>query len=264
MDFFDLLREHTALTLVALALLGFAGGFIDAVVGGGGLIQLPALLINFPHMPLATLIGTNKIAAISGTSVAAFQYARQVKFDLRLLLVVSVFAMGASFLGAKAMSLIDTASAKPAILFILIFIAAYTLAKKDLGAFQTKALSRGKQWLYGALIGLVIGFYDGFFGPGTGSFLMLAFVVVLGFEFLQASAYSKVINTMTNVSALFVFIRQGNFILEIAVLMAVCNVLGNVVGTSMAIRKGNRFVRGAFLVIVGVMILRYGYDVFWG
>jgi uncharacterized membrane protein YfcA len=131
-----------------------------------------------------------------------------------------------------------------------------------LGAVQTKNLSFDKQLIYGSLIGIIVGFYDGFFGPGTGSFFVLGFVVILGFEFVQASAYSKVINCMTNISALLVFIKQGNYILELAIIMSVCNITGNVIGTRLALKKGNTFVRTIFLLIVTLMIFRYGYDLF--
>jgi len=116
--------------------------------------------------------------------------------------------------------------------------------------------------IFGAAIGLIIGFYDGFFGPGTGSFFVLAFVVILGFEFVQASAYAKIVNCMTNISALIVFIRQGNYIIGIAILMAVFNIAGSVIGSKMAIKRGNGFIRVFFLIIVTIMIIRYGYDVF--
>jgi uncharacterized membrane protein YfcA len=145
---------------------------------------------------------------------------------------------------------------------VLILIAIYTFLKKDLGSVQTKNLSFDKQIIYGSLIGIIVGFYDGFFGPGTGSFFVLGFVVILGFEFVQASAYSKVINCMTNISALLVFIKQGNYILELAIIMSVCNITGNVIGTRLALKKGNTFVRTIFLLIVTLMIFRYGYDLF--
>jgi uncharacterized membrane protein YfcA len=145
---------------------------------------------------------------------------------------------------------------------VLILIAIYTFLKKDLGTVQTKNLSFDKQLIYGSLIGIMVGFYDGFFGPGTGSFFVLGFVVILGFEFVQASAYSKVINCMTNISALLVFIKQGNYILELAIIMSVCNITGNVIGTRLALKKGNTFVRTIFLLIVTLMIFRYGYDLF--
>jgi uncharacterized membrane protein YfcA len=245
-----------------LAFLSFIAGFIDAVVGGGGLIQMPALLINLPNHSVATLFGTNKIAALSGTSVAAYQYSKKITFDYRVLLTISFFSFVASFSGAKIVSLINVSTLKPIILVILVLIAIYTFLKKDLGAIETKTLPLQKQLIFGSLIGLVVGFYDGFFGPGTGSFFVLGFVVILGFEFVKASAYAKIINCMTNISALIVFIRQGNYILEIAIIMSFCNIIGNAIGSKIALKKGNGFVRNIFLVIVTLMILRYGYDIF--
>ena len=145
---------------------------------------------------------------------------------------------------------------------ILIVIAVYTFFKKDLGSVASKNLSFNKKLLFGATIGITVGFYDGFFGPGAGSFFVLGFVVVMGFDFLHASAYSKIINCVTNISALFVFVSQGNYILSLAILMAIFNILGNIVGTKMALKRGNAFVRKLFLVVLIIMILRYGYDVF--
>lgn len=256
------LADYSPFVLLTLVALAFIAGFIDSVVGGGGLIQIPALLINLPEQPLATIFGTNKIASLSGTSVAAYQYSKRIKFDYKLLAVIALSSFVASFLGAKAVSLINVEVLKPIILVILILIAVYTFIKKDLGSFQTKELNFEKQALYGILIGLIVGFYDGFFGPGTGSFFVLGFVVLLGFEFVKASAYAKIINCMTNLSALIVFIRQGNYLLEIALLMAIFNVLGNFMGSRIALKKGNEFVRVVFLVIVIIMIIRYGYDIF--
>lgn len=260
----ELFSDYSVWTLLLLGFFSFLAGFIDAAVGGGGLIQLPALLIKFPETPLATLFGTNKIAALSGTTVAAYQYSRRIKYNLKLLLVISLAAFIASFGGAKVVSHLNVHALRPVILVILILIAIYTFFKKDLGHFQTKSLPHVRQLLYGALIGLVVGFYDGFFGPGTGSFLVLGFVVILGFEFVTASAYAKVVNCMTNVSALMVFIRQGNYLLQIALLMAACNVAGNFIGSHMALKKGNSYIRIIFLVVVTLMIARYGYDIFGG
>lgn len=263
MHFSDIFLEHSAIVIISLILLSFVAGFIDAIVGGGGLIQLPALLINMPNQPLLTIFGTNKIAALAGTSVAAYQYSKRIKFDYKLLLIISFFAFVASFLGAKVVSFIKVETLKPIILVILILIAIYTFIKKDLGSVQTKQLARNKQILFGSLIGIVVGFYDGFFGPGTGSFFVLGFVVILGFEFVNASAYSKIINCMTNISALIVFIKNGDYLIEIAILMLIFNIVGSIIGSRIALRKGNGFVRIIFLVIVSIMILRYGYDVFW-
>lgn len=262
MEFLTILTEYGFFTIISLAFFSFLAGFIDSVVGGGGLIQLPALLINFPKAPLPTLFGTNKIAALAGTSMSAIHYARRVKFNYKLLVAIAASAGLASFTGAKLVSHINVNTLKPLILVILIAIAIYTFIKKDLGSVQTKKLTFKKQLFLGILIGFGVGFYDGFFGPGTGSFLVLGFVVVLGFQFLEASAYSKVINSMTNISALFVFVSQGNYLLELAVMMAVSNISGNIVGTSMALKKGDQFIRIIFLWVVVLMIFRYGYDVF--
>lgn len=257
----ELLNSYGTLTIILLALSALTAGFIDAVVGGGGLIQTPFLLITFPKMPLPVLFGTNKIAALAGTSIAAFKYARHITFNYKLLLVISLSCFASSFLGAQIVNHIDSTILKPVVLVILIIIAIYTFFKKKLGAEQTKDLPLNKQMLFGSCIGFVVGFYDGFFGPGTGSFFVLGFVVVLGFEFVKASAYAKIVNCITNISALTVFIKQGNYILDLAILLAVFNIIGSFIGSHLALKKGNGFVRVFFLIIVSVMILKYGYDV---
>lgn len=262
MDLFNIFAQHGYFAILSLSVLAFTAGFIDAVVGGGGLIQIPALLINLPTTPLPTLLGTNKIAALAGTSISAVQYSRKIKFNFLLLGVISACAALASFTGARVVSYVNANILKPLVLVILIGIAIYTFLKKDLGSFPTKSLSLAKKLFYGSLIGIVVGFYDGFFGPGTGSFFVLGFVVVLGFEFIEASAYSKVVNCVTNAAALVVFLRQGAYLLEPAILMAVCNITGSLIGAKLALKKGNGFVRLVFLGIVTFMIFRYGYDIF--
>ena len=262
MEFSGLFADYSLFTLLLLSVLSFTAGYIDAVVGGGGLIQIPALLVTMPNTPLPTLFGTNKIAALSGTSIAAVQYAKRIRFNFKLLIAISIASFIASYSGAKIVSIINPATLKPIILIILIAIAVYTFLKKDLGKFQKKQLPLQRQILFGIIIGLIVGFYDGFFGPGTGSFFVLAFVLILGFEFVQASAYAKIVNCMTNISALVVFIRQGDYILEIAILMAIFNISGSLIGSRMALKKGNGFIRVFFLIIVSIMIVRYGWDVF--
>ncbi len=262
MDLNSFILDFGFQMLLFLFIFAFIAGFIDAVIGGGGLIQLPALLINLPLLSIPTLFGTNKIAALSGTVVAAYHYTRKVKYNFLLLLSIAFFAFVASFFGAKLLNHLDVILLKPLILVILILIAIYTFLKKDLGKVQTITISLRSQYIYGSIIGLVVGFYDGFFGPGTGSFFVLGFVVILGMEFVVASAYSKVINSFTNISALIVFISQGNYILELATFMAMGNVFGSIVGSKMAIKKGNGFIRIIFLIVVSLMILRYTYDLF--
>jgi len=261
LDFVSIFSEFGAFTIIALILCSTAAGFIDSIVGGGGLIQLPGTFILFPKAPIPTLFGTNKIASLLGTASSAAQYAKRIKFDFRVLVPIALCSGIASWLGAKAVSSVNVNTLKPIILVVLVVIAIYTFLKKDFGSIQTKQLTVQKQILFGCLLALVVGFYDGFFGPGTGSFFVMGFVFFLGFEFIKASAYAKLINCMTNLSALIVFIQKGNYILTIAVLMAICNITGNLIGTRLALKRGNAFVRIFFLLVVSMMILRYGYDI---
>lgn len=258
--FATLFEDYGLWTILLIALLAFIAGFIDAIVGGGGLIQVPALLIAFPTISLPVLFGTNKIAALAGTLTATLKYARRIRFDFPLLLVIAACCFASSFVGARLISHLDSNKLKPVILFVLIGIAIYTLFNKNLGAAKSKDLTREKQMLYGGLIGMVVGFYDGFFGPGTGSFFVLGFVVIMGFEFVKASAYAKVVNCVTNLAALIVFISKGYFILPLAIVMTIFNMTGSYIGSHLALKKGNGFVRIIFLVIVGIMICKYGYD----
>ncbi|NOU59681.1 TSUP family transporter [Marinifilum caeruleilacunae] len=258
----DLFADYSLTTIFALAVLAFTAGFIDAVVGGGGLIQIPALLINLPNTPVATIFGTNKVAAITGTSVAAYQFSKKVNFNFKLLIIVSFFSFVSSFLGAMIVSIINSEILKPIILFVLVIILVYTYLKKDLGTGSKKELSFKKQVIYGSLIGGIVGFYDGFFGPGGGSFYLLGFVVLLGFDFVRASAYAKIINCVTNVGALLVFLKQGNYLMQIGIVMAFCNIAGSLMGSKMALNQGNKFIRVIFLIVVILMILRYAYDIF--
>jgi uncharacterized membrane protein YfcA len=262
MDFVNLFADYSPLILISLVVLAFTAGFIDAIVGGGGFIQLPALLVNFPNTALPTLMGTNKIAGFSGTFVSAIQYGKRIKFDYQLLIFISVATFVFSYLGASVVSYLNSEQLKPVILLILIVMAIYTFIKKDLGQLQSKSLSQKRKLIYGLLLGAFVGFYDGFFGPGAGSFLVLGFVMIFGFEFIMASAYSKFINCVSNFGALYVFISQGNYLLEIALLMAACNITGSLIGTKMAFKKGNGFIRILFLFIVSFLILRYAYDIF--
>ncbi len=250
------------LNLLILGLFAFFAGFIDAVVGGGGLIQLPALLIQFPQTTIATLFGTNKIAAFSGTLTSAIQYGKRIKFDLKLIGTIGLFAAGFSYLGAKLVSRVNVTLLKPFILIILVLILVYTVLKKNLGNSAARVVQPKLQYIYGSLLASLLGFYDGFFGPGTGSFFVLGFVLFLGFDFLNASAYAKVVNSITNISALLVFLLQGNFIFSIALIMAFFNIIGNIIGTHMAFKKGNAFIRLIFILVVSLLILRYSYDVF--
>lgn len=236
---------------------GLAGGFIDAVVGGGGLIQIPALLLLLPNAPLATIFGTNKFASIAGTTAAAHRFSKEISFKDRVIWLGSTAAFVASFVGAKLVSLIDRESCQPFIIAMLAIVLFYTLFKDYLPKRNENAALSPKL-LRNSLIAIsaFLGFYDGIFGPGTGSFLLFSFNAFLGFSLLKAAAYAKVVNVATNLSALLFFLYSGNVLLTYALPMAISCVIGAKIGSSMAIKKGDGFIRVMFVVVVTAMIFK--------
>ncbi len=246
-----------------MCIAALAAGFIDAIVGGGGLIQTPAVLITLPNHSVATLLGTTKIPSFSGTSSAALQYARKVNLQWKLLGLLCLIALVAAWAGSKTVSIVSNSFMKPIIFGVLIVVAVYTYTRKDFGTTTTAAKTPGKEMLYGGLFALVIGFYDGFIGPGAGSFLVLFFISVLGFDFLKASAHAKFVNVATNTGSIIFFASSGHILYHYAIPMAVCNFCGSLLGARLAILKGNKFIRIFFLFVVAATIIRFGYDIFF-
>jgi uncharacterized membrane protein YfcA len=249
-------------TLAALCGFAFLAGFVDAVVGGGGLIQIPALFVLMPQLPPAVLFGTNKFASVWGTASAALQYTRRMPLIWRSVLPAAVAALVCSYLGAHTVSLINPAVLRPLILALLLAVLAYTLWRKDFGALHAPHLSHAQQLWIGLGTGGALGFYDGFFGPGTGSFLIFAFVGLFGFSFLAASASAKVVNVITNLAALAWFGTHGQVLYATAIPMAACNVAGSLLGSHLALRHGSGFVRVLFIVVVSALIARFAWDSF--
>ena len=248
------------LALICLASL-LAGG-IDSIVGGGGLILVPALFAVYPSAAPATLFGTNKSASVWGTSIATVQYARRVQMRWALLLPAAGAALVGSFIGAWVVTLIDPTFLRRLLPFILLAVLLYTLAKKDLGRTHAPRHAQGRETLLACAIGAVIGWYDGFFGPGTGSFFVFLFVRVLGYDFLNASVSAKLLNLATNVAALILFTAKGHVWWHFALPLAVANVVGSLLGAHLALKHGAGFVRGIFILVVGMLILKTGYDAF--
>lgn len=248
--------------IVLLCVAAFFAGFVDAIVGGGGLIQTPVALILLPNLAVSTVIGSLKIPSFSGTALAARQYMKAVKLQWSLLLTMAVVAFVFAFIGSNLLTNVDNQFMKPLLLVVLSLIAVYTFFKKDFGVHQVKGHTPKKQLLLGILVSMVIGFYDGFIGPGTGSFLVLAFVVVLGFDFLHASATAKMVNLATNIGSISLFLLKGKILWVIALPMAVCNSFGGWLGSKLALKKGNGFIRVFFLLVVLGTLLRFAYDVF--
>ncbi|MEC5217590.1 putative membrane protein YfcA [Actimicrobium sp. GrIS 1.19] len=250
------------LTLSLLCLFAFFAGMIDAAVGGGGLIQIPALFNLLPGMPSATLLGTNKMASACGTAFAAKSYVSRIAVPWRLVLPAAASAFAMAFLGAAAVSSVPQNLLRPVVLALLVIMAIYTFIKKDFGALMRVRTITPRDHVLAVVIGGIIGFYDGLFGPGTGSFLIFLFIRFFAFDFVLASACSKVVNLATNVAALLFFIPAGKVVFAIAAPMAACNVLGALVGAWIAVKKGASFVRVLFLVLLVVLIAKLSWDLF--
>ena len=249
------------MTLIWLCLFATLAGFIDSIGGGSGLVQLPALLVLQSDLPPAMILATNKLAAVPGTTAAAITFNRRVRINWALVWPAMIAAALCSALGAGVARLIAPAVFRPLVLVLLVTVAIYTFRRKTFGTTARVTRAAARPTPYVVAIGATIGFYDGFFGPGTGSFLMFLFVGVLGLDFLHASASAKIINVTTNVAALLYFAAVGQIVYSIAIPMGICNVLGGLVGARLAIQRGSGFVRVVFLVVVVGVIVRYAYEI---
>lgn len=245
---------------VFLALAAFLAGLVDAVVGGGGLIQVPVLFSVLPRELPATLLGTSKLAGVFGTSAAAVNYARRVRVAWSAAAPAALAAFALSFVGAWTVTRVPGEFFRLLLPLVLIAVAIYTFRKKDFGATHAPLHSGMKERVLAVTMGAGIGFYDGFFGPGTGSFLMFLFVRFFGFDFLSASAAAKIVNVACNISALLWFGYSGHLLWQLGLLMAVCQVAGSLIGTRLAIRHGSTFVRKLFLFVVTALIFKTGFD----
>lgn len=248
--------------LLSLGLAALLAGVLDAVVGGGGLIQIPALFAVLPSAVPASLFATNKLASVAGTSMAAYTYSRRTPIDMQVVLPASLAALASAFAGAWAISLFPPALFRKLLPFILLLVAIYVFRRKDFGV-EYRPLRTGPAKLWLALgIGAVIGFYDGFFGPGTGSFLIFLFIRTFGLDFLRASAAAKIVNVACNFAALAWFIPTSQPLWWVAGVMAVCNIAGSIIGARLAMTEGTAFVRKVFLGVVALLILKTGWDAF--
>jgi hypothetical protein len=256
-----LLPEDLTTSVLALVLVAaLAAGWIDAVVGGGGLVQLPALLL-VPGLSPVQALATNKLASVFGTTTSAVTYQRRVRPDLRTALPMAAVALAGSFGGASVAALLPASVFKPVIVVALVAIALFTAFRPALGE-ETALRHAGRRHTGTALaVGLVIGFYDGVLGPGTGSFLVFALVSLLGYDFLQSSAKAKIVNVATNLGALAFFVPHGSVVWGLGLLMGASNMLGGYLGSRTATSRGTGFIRGVFLVVVSALIVRLGWDV---
>lgn len=248
--------------LLVVSLASLLAGFVDAIVGGGGLVLVPALFATFPATHPATLFGVNKGASVWGTGIAAVQFGRRVEMRWRTLLPAAAVGFAGAFAGAWVVTAVSPAFLRRLLPAILLGVLLYTLAKKELGRHHLPRLQGRAETAAACAIGLAIGFYDGFFGPGTGSFFVFLFVRWLGYDFLHASASAKLLNTATNLAALILFAAKGHVWWHYVAVLAVANVAGSLLGTRLALRHGAGFVRGVFILVVAALICKTGYDAF--
>jgi uncharacterized membrane protein YfcA len=255
-------QDLTLATALFLLTASFFAGFIDSIAGGGGLIQLPALLIGLPKSETAEVLGTNKLSAVFGTTTAAALYRKQIKPDPKILIAMGLPAFLGSAGGAVLASRIPTSSMRPMVLVLLIIVAVYTWFKPDLGKFENLRHLPKRRVQIAAIAGVVIGFYDGIFGPGTGSFLMLILVASLGYAFITASAIAKVVNVATNVGAIMVFGINGAVLWQIGIILGIANITGAIIGARLAIKGGSTLVRKVFLLVTVALIVKVGIATF--
>ncbi len=254
------LEQLTWGTLILIVIAAFAAGWIDAVVGGGGLLQLPALLL-VPGIAPVQALATNKLASVFGTATSSATYYRRAKPDLRTALPMAGIALAGSFGGAAVATVLPAAAFKPIIVVALLAVALFTAFRPTMGAATRLRFDGRRHHVMAGAAGLVIGFYDGLIGPGTGTFLVIALVALMGYDFLQSSAKAKIVNLATNAGALLLFIPHGSVLWLLGGILAAANVAGSYLGSRMAVARGSTFIRVVFLVVVIALIVKLGVDV---
>ena len=249
-----------SLSGIFLFFAAFAAGFVDSVAGGGGLIQVPALFAVNVGQPAAGLLANNKVASIGGTLIAAKKYLKYVNLPKFLLIPAIVFSFVGSFSGAWAVTKVSSDMLRIVLPFALIGLLIYTLRRPSLGDSHTPVAVGLSESIRAAFVGGTIGFYDGFFGPGTGTFLLIAFVKFFGFDFLHASAASKLVNATTNLAAIILFGAFGHIAIFLGLAMMIANMIGAYAGSHYAMRYGNGYIRALFMLVVALLIIKTGFD----
>ena len=247
-------------TLILVVVAGFAAGWVDAVVGGGGLIQLPVMLL-IPGISPVQALATNKMGSIFGTTTSAVTFYRRVRPDLRTVVPMAMIALAGSFGGAVLAATLPASVFKPIIVAALVAVALFTAFRPNVGELTKLRHDGHRHYVVACLIGAVIGFYDGMIGPGTGSFLIIALVSAMGYAFLEASAKAKIVNMATNAGALMFFLPHGSLLWGLGLVLGAANMAGGYLGARTAVSRGSKFIRIVFLVVVGALILKLGSDV---
>ena len=249
------------LDIALLLICALMAGFIDSIIGGGGMIQVPALFSFLPGFPSATLMYVNKMASIVGTTGSALQYTKANKSPWKLVMVSSTAAFLASVGGAYLLTQIPNQWLRGALPFFLVALLVFNI-KSNAGLVHAPRHQHHKQSGIASIGAAIIGFYDGFLGPGAGAFYKLLYTRVLGFDFLRSAAPSKFLNVASNLGALCVFLSMGYMDWKLGIVMAAANLVGGQIGSRFAIKHGNSFIRKAFFVTVSILILKTFYDAY--
>ena len=256
-------RTYNMPDIVVVTIASFWAGCVNAIAGGGGLVTLPVLLAIYPRVPTAMLFGTNKTCMVSGTIWSARAYVRRVSLPWKQLSLAVLAGFAGGCLGAYALTIVSGQWVRKLLPLMLTVVFVQTLLQRRLGAVHAPPHTPRGQATRAACIAGGLGLYDGFFGPGTGSFLIFLLVKWLGYDFLHAAAAAKVLNAATNLGALAVFAPTGNIWWQLAVPMAIANVAGSLLGTHLTLRHGAWFVRIVFLLVVACLIIKTGWDVYF-
>ena len=248
--------------IIFLAIASGFAGFVDAMAGGGGLIQLPALIIGLPNKELPLILGTNKVPSIFGTTAAARNYFKNLKPDIPLTLTMMFPAFLGSICGAALAAFVPVGFFKPFIVVLLILVATYTWRRPEMGMAENLKFTQKKRLIIVGIIGFSIGFYDGIFGPGTGTLLVFFLVTVIGYAFLKASGTAKLVNIATNAGAILSFQLTGHIWWQLGLMLAFANVLGAIIGSRLAIKGGSILIRKVFLLVTFLLIARVAWDTF--
>jgi uncharacterized membrane protein YfcA len=252
-------------TLALLIVAALAAGWVDAVTGGGGMVQVPALLLAYPQSPATVALGTNKVASVFGTATATMTYLRSIRPHLATAMPMAVAAFIAALVGARTAVVLPKDAIELVILVALCAVWVFLVLQPALGVEESLRFPAGRRhYVIATAAGAAIGFYDGLVGPGTGSFLIIILVAVLGYSFLNASVTAKIVNLGTNIAAILAFGAAGSILWSVGLVMAAANMTGAFLGARTALTRGSHFIRVVFLAVVALLILRLGWDIIGG
>jgi uncharacterized membrane protein YfcA len=235
------------LTIILLCIAGFVAAFVDSIAGGGGLITVPAFMLT--GLPTHMVLGTNKFSATAGSFTSSLKFIRSGKANFKLLKYLIPFTFLGSMLGVRAVLNIDQKFLNGLVLILIMFIGIYTLFSKSLGLEDKFQGLTKKNVFYGIILAFSLGFYDGFFGPGTGSFLVFGFISIFGFNFLASSANARILNFTSGITALVLFAISGKINYTLGVPVAISMVIGARMGTTVALNKGSKLIKPIFVTM---------------